>query len=122
MSRAALEAMIQEEVAPFLSRFTLSNLKSQQIVQALIGLPAPVRARWSLPERVRFARKPYFDDALPALRDPRARPPGEGHEALAEWQRRGPPPAPAQGRRRERTARGAPAGRRRRRRRRGPSL
>ncbi|HVG09748.1 MAG TPA: polynucleotide adenylyltransferase PcnB, partial [Thermoanaerobaculia bacterium] len=36
MSRSAIEVMIQEEVTPFLSRFTVSNLKSQQIIQALV--------------------------------------------------------------------------------------
>src|SRR5262249_52174580 len=37
MSRDALAVLIEEEIAPFLSRFTVSNLKSQQILHALIG-------------------------------------------------------------------------------------
>src|SRR5436305_6360919 len=36
MTRPALEVMVQQEVEPFLSRFTVSNLKSQQIIHALV--------------------------------------------------------------------------------------
>jgi len=93
MSRSAIETMIQEEVTPFLSRFTVSNLKSQQIVQALVGFQRLCEPRWSLPERVRFTRKPYFDDAR-LLFEILVEATGEGGEALAEWDaaaRRRPP-------------------------------
>ena len=93
MSRSAIEVMIQEEVTPFLARFTVSNLKSQQIVQALVGFQRLCEPRWSLPERVRFTRKPYFDDAR-LLFEILVEATGEGGEALEEWDaaaRRRPP-------------------------------
>ena len=117
MSRSAIETMIQEEVTPFLSRFTVSNLKSQQIVQALIGFQRLCEPKWSLPERVRFTRKPYFDDAR-LLFEILVEATGEGGEALAEWdaaaRRRPPLKAGAEGE----AARPRP---RRRRRRRAPA-
>ncbi len=116
MTRAALEVMIQEEVAPFFARLTLSNLRAQQVLHALVGFQRLCEPRWSPHERVRFARKPYFDDAL-LLFEILVQATGEGHEALAEWQsaarRRPPLKAPA-----ESAARPRP---RRRRRRRGPA-
>ena len=120
MSRAALEVLIQDEVAPFFARLTLSNLRAQQVIHALMGFQRLCEPRWSPHERVRFARKPYFDDAV-LLFEILVKATGEGHEALAEWQaaarRRPPLKAPAESESRE--ARPRP---RRRRRRRGPSL
>jgi poly(A) polymerase len=116
MSRSAIEVMIQEEVAPLFARLTLSNLRAQQVLHALIGFQRLCEPRWSRHERVRFARKPYFDDAL-LLFEILVQATGEGHEALAEWQaaarRRPPLRAPE-----ESAARPRP---RRRRRRRGPA-
>ncbi len=118
MSRSAIEVMIQEEVTPFLSRFTVSNLKSQQIVQALVGFQRLCEPKWSLPERVRFTRKPYFDDAR-LLFEILVEATGGGEEALEEWdaaaRRRPPLKAGAEG---EAAARPRP---RRRRRRRAPA-
>src|SRR4029077_6365688 len=57
MSRDALAALIEEEVAPFLARFTVSNLKSQQVLHALIGFQRLCEPSWKPPERVRFARR-----------------------------------------------------------------
>jgi poly(A) polymerase len=116
MTRGAIEALIQEEVAPLFARLTLSNLRAQQVLHALIGFQRLCEPRWSPHERVRFARKPYFDDAL-LLFEILVQATGEGREALAEWQaaaRRRPPlkaPAGSAGRPRPR----------RRRRRRGPA-
>src|SRR5262249_23122435 len=64
MSRAGIEEMVAEESAPLLARFTLSNLKAQQIRQALVGFFRLCEPRWSVPERVRFTRRPFFDHAL----------------------------------------------------------
>ncbi len=64
MSRAAIELMVQEEIQPFLARFTVSNLKSLQVTQALIGFQRLCEPEWSFPERVRLARKAWFNDAL----------------------------------------------------------
>ncbi|HXO20303.1 MAG TPA: polynucleotide adenylyltransferase PcnB [Thermoanaerobaculia bacterium] len=85
MNRAAIELLIEEEVAPFVARFTVSNLKSQQILQALMGFQRLCEPGWTAPERVRFARKPYFDDAI-LLFELLVEATGEGGEALAVWQ------------------------------------
>jgi hypothetical protein len=86
MRRSTLETLIQEEVAPFLARFTVSNVKSQQIVQALSGFQRLCEPQWKPLERARFARKPYFPAAL-LLFEILVQATGEGDEALAEWVR-----------------------------------
>ena len=114
MSRSDIEVMVQEEAAPFLSRLTVSNVKSQQITQALIGFQRLCEPGWKLPDRVRFVRKPYFESSL-LLFEILAEATGGGGEALAEWQaaarRRGPLKAPGG----EAAARPRPRRRRRRR-------
>jgi poly(A) polymerase len=93
MSRAALAQLIEEEIAPFLARFTVSNVKSQQILQALVGFQRLCEPGWKPHERVRFTRRPFFDDAL-FLFEVLVEATREGGEALAEWQaaaRRKPP-------------------------------
>jgi poly(A) polymerase len=116
MSRADIEVMVQEEIQPFLARFTVSNLKSLQITQALIGFQRLCEPGWKLPERVRLARKAWFNDSL-LLFEILTQATGEGREALAEWQtaarRRPPLKAPADSEARPRP--------RRRRRRRAPA-
>ena len=97
MSRAAIEELVDEESAPLLARFTVSNLKSQQIRRALVGFFRLCEPRWSFAERVRFTRRPHFEDAL-VLFELLVLATGEGTEALAEWQepaRRRPPATPA---------------------------
>jgi poly(A) polymerase len=93
MSRAAIEELVAEETAPFLQRFTLSHLKAQQIRQALVAFHRLCEPKWTLAERLRFARRSYFDDAL-LLFELLATATGEGGEALGSWQsaarRRGP--------------------------------
>src|SRR4029077_589489 len=99
MSRPAIEAMIQEELAPFFSRLTLSNLRSQQIYHALMGFQRLCEPNVSPHERLKLARKPYFDDAL-LLFEILVQATGEGQEQLEAWQAaaRRPPPlqAPAE--------------------------
>jgi poly(A) polymerase len=84
MSRGALEILIQEEVAPFLARFTVSNLKSQQIVQALSGFQRLCEPKGRPGERSRLVRKPYFADAL-LLFEILVLATAEGGEKLEEW-------------------------------------
>jgi poly(A) polymerase len=114
MSRSAIEVMVQEEVDPFLARFTVSNLKSQQITQALIGFQRLCEPGWKVPDRMRFTRKPYFDNAL-LLFEILVAATGDGYESLGEWQaavrRRAPLKAPVG----EPEARPRPRRRRRRR-------
>ena len=85
MSRSAIESLIHEEVAPFLARFTMSNLRAQQILQALYGFQLLCDPGWSHHERSKLVRKPYFDDAL-ALFEILVLATGEGGDALADWQ------------------------------------
>jgi poly(A) polymerase len=99
MSRPAIEAMIQEELAPFFARLTLSNLRSQQIYHALMGFQRLCEPNASPHERLKLARKPYFDDAL-LLFEILVQATGEGQEQLEAWQaaarRRPPLKAPAE--------------------------
>jgi len=102
MSRAAIEELVDEESAPLLARFTVSNLKSQQIRRGLVGFFRLCEPRWTFAERVRFTRRPHFEDAL-VLFELLVLATVEGSEALAEWQeaaRRRPaaPPTPRPGR------------------------
>ncbi len=93
MSRSAIEVMVQEEIQPFLARFTVSNLKSLQITQALIGFQRLCEPEAKLAERVRLARRAWFNDAL-LLFEILVEATGEGHDALEEWKaaaRRRPP-------------------------------
>ena len=93
MRRAEIETMIQEEIAPFFSRLTLSNLRAQQVYHALMGFQRLCEPVTSAHERLKLARKPYFDDAL-LLFEILVLATGEGQEALATWQaaaRRRPP-------------------------------
>lgn len=113
MRRSEIETMIQEEIAPFFARLTLSNLRSQQVYHALMGFQRLCEPNGSPHERQKLARKPYFDDAL-LLFEILVRATGEGQEALEAWQvaarRRPPLKAPA-----ESAARDRPRRRRRRR-------
>ncbi len=93
MSRSEIEVMIQEEISPFFARFTVSNLKTLQINQALIGFQRLCEPGWAFHERVKLSRKPWFEDAL-LLFEILVEATGEGGEALAEWlaaARRRPP-------------------------------
>lgn len=93
MSRTEIELMVQEEIQPFLARFTVSNLKSLQVTQALIGFQRLCEPGWKFPDRVRLTRKAWFNDAL-LLFEILVEATGEGEEALTEWQaaaRRRPP-------------------------------
>jgi poly(A) polymerase len=112
MRRQALQAMAEEAIAPFFARLHLSNLKAQQVLQAIVGFNRLCEAGWKPVERVRFADRAYFDDAL-FLFEVLVEATGDGHQALAEWQA-------ARARRPRRDALApAPAARRRRRRRPG---
>jgi len=114
MSRQALKVMAEEAIAPFFARLRLSNLKAQQVLQAILGFSRLCEPKWTPLERVRFADRPYFDDAL-LLFEVLVEATGDGHQVLAEWQaaraRRpkrdalAPPPASQRRRRRRPGAR-----------------
>jgi hypothetical protein len=84
-------------------------------VQALMGFQRLCEPRWKLPERLRFTRRPYFEDSL-LLMELVVRATGEGEDALEQWRaaarRRTAEPGLEEGEERPR--------RRRRRRRPGP--
>lgn len=109
MSRGELETLMEDVVAPFAKRFTLSRARTERIVGSLdmfLRLCEPVRDEAA---RLRFALRKHFDDAL-ILFEIVTRATGEGHEPLAAWQeaaRNRPAPAsrPSRGRRRSRRRR-----------------
>ena len=77
--------VVDETMAPFLSRFSVANYKKALLVQALEGFHRLCDQRWTPGQRVRFASKSYFDDAL-QLFEVLVRATGEGHDALQHWQ------------------------------------
>jgi poly(A) polymerase len=85
MTRAAIEILIEDEVRPFLKRLTISNLKSQQVLQALGTFQRMCEPKLTVGERGRLGRKPSFDDAL-SLFEILVEATDDGREALAEWQ------------------------------------
>ena len=115
MTRAGRSrSMIEEEIAPFFPRLTLSNLRAQQVYHALLGFQRLCEPH-GLEPRAAEARPQALLRRRPApLRDPR---PGDGGggRGARRLAGRGPPPAPAQGARRERGGRQRPRRRRRRR-------
>ena len=82
-------------VEPFFERFAVPNLKKIQMVQALEGFHRLCEGDFSRNQRLRFAAKSYFDDAL-WLFELLVRATGEGHPELEQWKA-----AARQGRRRE---------------------
>ncbi len=115
VDRQTLRSLAEESIAPFFARFTLSKLKAEQVVQTLMAFVRLGETGWEPAERMRFARKPWFDDAL-LLFEVLAEATGEAGEELAAWQRvvERRPERPARERRRPRRR---PRRRRRRRRR-----
>ena len=107
MTRPEIETMIQEEIAPFFQRLTLSNLRAQQVYHALLGFQRLCEPHASSHERLKLARKPYFDDAL-FLFEILVQATGEGARRSPPGRPAGAPPAPLEGAPRERWTR-APA-------------
>lgn len=86
MSRTALAAMVAKMVAPSFDRFTLSKDRALRVERALTGFLRLCEPGWSAAERVRFARRPFFTDAL-TLFEAMTRATGDGQEPLAVWRR-----------------------------------
>jgi poly(A) polymerase len=115
MKIGEFKEVVAETVEPFLERFSVANFKRAHMVQALEGFHRLCSHGWTPGQRIRFATKSYFDDAL-QLFEILVLATGEGHEALEPWEeakkkrpRRSEPKADKRGPRRR--------GRRRRRRR-----
>ena len=86
MTRAALAELVAEVVAPLFERFTISRDRATRVERALTGFLRLCEPGWGAAERVRFARRPFFDDAS-TLFEIMTRATGEGAEALAAWRR-----------------------------------
>ena len=118
MSRNALQGLIDDLLQPFLARFTISKVRAQHIQLAIFGFLRMCEPRWTPKQRLGFARKPYFRDAL-VLFEVMVKATGEGEEGLEPWKRAAAEVEP-QGRPKKGKSgrRGRPGGRRRPRRRR----
>ena len=86
MTRGALAELVGEVVAPLFQRFTLSRDRATRVERALTAFLRLCEPGWGAAERVRFARRPFFDDAL-TLFEIMTRATGEGAEALESWRR-----------------------------------
>jgi poly(A) polymerase len=84
MSRAALRQLVDETVAPFATRLSLSRARASQLNHALVAFHRLCEPGWQPRGRVQMARRAYFDDGL-ALFETMVEATGEGREALAEW-------------------------------------
>lgn len=86
MRREALDAMIAEEVGPFVTRLAVSRDRTGRLLAALTGFQRLIEPDLAAKARIGLAHRPWFDDAL-ALLDLLVRATGEGGEALADWRR-----------------------------------
>jgi poly(A) polymerase len=86
MTRAALAELVSEVVTPFCARFTLSRDRATRVERALTGFLRLCEPGWTAAERARFARRPFFVDAV-TLFEIMTRATGQGTEPLAGWLR-----------------------------------
>ncbi len=77
-------ALSREVLGKFNERFQLANYKRAQLEQALDGFHRLCSQNWTRAQRLRFAAKSYFEDAL-ALFEILVRATGEGEEILEQW-------------------------------------
>lgn len=84
MRRSAIEQLVRETMDPFVARFGLSRVRTQEIHQALVGFQNLADPRWTEAERMRLARRPFFTDAL-LLLEILVRATEDGAEVLAAW-------------------------------------
>lgn len=76
---------VEETLEPFQRRFSIAKHKRAMLAHALEGFHRLCSPKWTPVQRVRFASKSYFEDAL-VLFEILVRATGEGHEALDHWQ------------------------------------
>jgi poly(A) polymerase len=86
MSRTALEGLVDEVAEPFVARFQLSRVRTERIVGSLKAFLRLCEPGWSDEQRLRFAVRKHFDDAVD-LFEIVTRATGEGGEPLAAWRR-----------------------------------
>ncbi len=76
---------VRATLESFLERFSLANFKRAMVLHVLEGFHRLCGQGWTPAQRVRFASKSYFDDAL-LLFEILARATGEGYDVLDHWQ------------------------------------
>lgn len=84
MRRERLDAMIADEIAPFVTRLAVSRDRTGRLLAALTGFQRLIEPDLPAKARIGLAHRPWFDDAL-GLFDLLVRATGEGGEALAGW-------------------------------------
>ena len=85
LRREQLAALVDEVTEPFLKRFALSRVRSQQATDALKGFLRLCEPHRTAGERHHAVTKSWFPDAL-WLFELLAEATGEGFEELAQWQ------------------------------------
>jgi poly(A) polymerase len=85
MKRHELGKLIDEISQPFIRRFTLSKVRSQQTAEALAGFLRLCEPHKNASERLHAASRPWFRDAL-WLFELMVESTQEGFEELAQWQ------------------------------------
>ena len=85
LRREQLAALVDEICAPFLQRFALSRVRTQQATDALNGFLRLCQPHRTAGERHHAVTKSWFPDAL-WLFELLAEATGEGFEELAQWQ------------------------------------
>ena len=85
MAMPAYQEVVRSTVEPFLERFSLANFKRAHLVHILEGFHRLCSQGWTPAQRLRFASKSTFDDAL-LLFEILVLATGEGHQALDLWQ------------------------------------
>lgn len=103
--------IVREAMTSFLERFSIANFKRTLVTHVLEGFHRLCSDGWTQAQRVRFASKSYFDDAL-LLFEIVVRATGDGHQVLKQWRtaqrqrpRRPKPMVPDKRRRRRRPRR-----------------
>ena len=77
--------VVRDTLGSFLERFSLANFKRAMVSHVLEGFHRLCSPGWTPAQRVRFASKSYFDDAL-MLFEILASATGEGYDVLEHWQ------------------------------------
>ncbi|MEM8930565.1 MAG: polynucleotide adenylyltransferase PcnB [Acidobacteriota bacterium] len=85
MSNSQFHKAVEDTLRPFQQRFAVAKHKRAMLIHALEGFHRLCGQKWTPSQRVRYASKSYFDDALD-LFELLVRATGEGHEALEHWQ------------------------------------
>ncbi len=85
MAMPAYQKVVKKTVEPFLERFSLANFKRAHLVHILEGFHRLCSQGWTPAQRLRFASKSTFDDAL-LLFEILVRATGEGQQVLNLWE------------------------------------